>query len=338
MATWIQSAFTATGGGSGTVTTVSVVTANGFAGTVATPTSTPAITAQTTVTGLLKGNGTAVSAAAAGTDYLTPTVTIGQGGTGQVTQQAALDAVAGATTNNQVLAGNGTHVTLRALAAADLPAGTTSAQGALQLEGTASNIAADGTQAAGASAKASAANHVHPADAWVVGDAGLLAMNMDPMIAANTGLMIAGTVYLMRVNIRAAITATNIIVGLTTSGSGASTGTFVGVYNSSGTLLSGSSDQATPLTAAAGTKTMALTTPQALSAGTFVWAAIVSNLATTQPTLGRAAPNVVLANMNLANASFRSAVNGTGQTSLPGSITPSANTGAGSFAFWVGIS
>lgn len=57
------------GGGSGTVTSVSVVTANGFAGTVATATTTPAITLTTTVTGILKGNGTAISAATAGTDY-----------------------------------------------------------------------------------------------------------------------------------------------------------------------------------------------------------------------------------------------------------------------------
>ena len=59
-------------GGSGTVTSVSVVTANGFAGTVATATTTPAITLTTTITGVLKGNGTAISAASAGTDYVAP--------------------------------------------------------------------------------------------------------------------------------------------------------------------------------------------------------------------------------------------------------------------------
>lgn len=57
------------GGGTGTVTSVSVVTANGFAGTVATATTTPAITLTTTVTGVLKGNGTAILQAVAGTDY-----------------------------------------------------------------------------------------------------------------------------------------------------------------------------------------------------------------------------------------------------------------------------
>jgi len=56
----------------GTVTNVSVVSANGLAGTVATASTTPAITLSTTVTGLLKGNGTAISAAVAGTDYQMP--------------------------------------------------------------------------------------------------------------------------------------------------------------------------------------------------------------------------------------------------------------------------
>lgn len=57
---------------SGTVTTVSVVSANGFTGTVANATTTPAITLTTSITGVLKGNGTAISAATAGTDYLAP--------------------------------------------------------------------------------------------------------------------------------------------------------------------------------------------------------------------------------------------------------------------------
>jgi hypothetical protein len=53
------------GGGSGTVTSVSIVSANGLAGTVATATSTPAITLSTSITGILQGNGTAISAATA---------------------------------------------------------------------------------------------------------------------------------------------------------------------------------------------------------------------------------------------------------------------------------
>lgn len=52
------------GGGAGTVTSVSVVTANGFAGSVANPTTTPAITISTTINSpVLAGNGTAIAAA-----------------------------------------------------------------------------------------------------------------------------------------------------------------------------------------------------------------------------------------------------------------------------------
>jgi len=60
--------------GTGTVTNTSVVSVNGFAGTVATSSTTPAITLKTTVDGLLKGNSTtgAISSATAGTDYVDP--------------------------------------------------------------------------------------------------------------------------------------------------------------------------------------------------------------------------------------------------------------------------
>jgi hypothetical protein len=63
------------GKGSGTVTAVSVVSTNGFAGT-SSGGATPALTLSTTITGLLKGNGTAISAATAGTDYLVPSAPV----------------------------------------------------------------------------------------------------------------------------------------------------------------------------------------------------------------------------------------------------------------------
>lgn len=72
----------------GSVTSVSVVSANGFAGTVATATTTPAITISTTVTGLLKGNGTAISAAVAGTDYQAPITLTTTGTSGAATFSA----------------------------------------------------------------------------------------------------------------------------------------------------------------------------------------------------------------------------------------------------------
>lgn len=69
----------------GTVTSVSVTSANGFAGTVATATTTPAITLTTSITGVLKGNGTAISAATSGTDYVAPGGALGTPSSGTLT-------------------------------------------------------------------------------------------------------------------------------------------------------------------------------------------------------------------------------------------------------------
>lgn len=86
----------------GTVTTVSVVSSNGFTGTVTNDTTTPAITLTTSVTGVLKGNGTSISAATAGSDYGAPgtasTWTASQRGT--VTDNTASLSFNMSTTNN----------------------------------------------------------------------------------------------------------------------------------------------------------------------------------------------------------------------------------------------
>lgn len=85
--------------GGGTVTTVSVVSANGLAGTVANPTTTPAITLSTTVTSnVLKGNGTAITASVLGTDN----GTVATGGTG-LTSTTAYAPLCGGTTTTAAL-------------------------------------------------------------------------------------------------------------------------------------------------------------------------------------------------------------------------------------------
>jgi hypothetical protein len=76
--------------GVGSVTTVSVASANGFTGTVATATTTPVITMKTSITGLLKGNATAISAAAAGTDYVAPGGALGTPSSGTLTSCTGL--------------------------------------------------------------------------------------------------------------------------------------------------------------------------------------------------------------------------------------------------------
>ena len=82
--------------GSGTVTSVNVVSANGFAGTVTNGSSAAAITITTSVNGVLKGNGTSISAATSGTDYAPGTSTLATGIVKSTTTTGALTiAVAG---------------------------------------------------------------------------------------------------------------------------------------------------------------------------------------------------------------------------------------------------
>lgn len=107
--------------GSGTVTTVSVVSANGLAGSVANASSTPAITLSTSITGVLKGNGTAISAATAGTDYVAPGGALGTpssgtlssctvDGTNSVGFRTAPQTSGGASSYTLVLTDSGKHV------------------------------------------------------------------------------------------------------------------------------------------------------------------------------------------------------------------------------------
>lgn len=60
------------GGGSGTVTSVAVASANGLGGSVSNATTTPSITLTCSIGGVLKGTGTAIVAAVAGTDFVAP--------------------------------------------------------------------------------------------------------------------------------------------------------------------------------------------------------------------------------------------------------------------------
>jgi hypothetical protein len=122
--------------GAGTVTSASVVSANGFAGTVATATTTPAITLTTSVSGLLKGNGTAIAAAVAGTDIKTVNSAslIGSG-----------DIAVGTVTTASVATANGFAGTVATASTTPVITLTTSASGLLKGNGTAISAAVSGT-------------------------------------------------------------------------------------------------------------------------------------------------------------------------------------------------
>ena len=98
--------------GSGTVTAVSVTSANGFAGT-SSGGATPALTLSTSISGVLKGNGTAISAATSGTDYSAGTSALGTGILKSTTTTGALTIAVAADfpTLNQNTTGTASNVT-----------------------------------------------------------------------------------------------------------------------------------------------------------------------------------------------------------------------------------
>lgn len=151
---WNGSAFQWSPNPTGSVASVSVVSANGLAGTVANPTTTPAITLSTTVTGLVKGNGTALSAASAGTDYVAPGAITTSGLTmatarllGRTTASTGaveeISVAGGLTLSGGVLAGtSGTVTSVSGTGTVNgiTLTGTVTSSGSLTLGGTLSNV------------------------------------------------------------------------------------------------------------------------------------------------------------------------------------------------------
>jgi hypothetical protein len=166
---------------------------------------------------------------------------------------------------------------------------------------------------------------------------GVAAWCYDPALAVNSTQLTAGTLYLVRVNIAANVTATKIYWWVASTGSSAVAGqNVVGLYDSAGTLLASANVDASFSSATLKTTTIAAT---ALSAGSFYWVGMVFNASVT-PTLTRASgwSGVdTAANLGLAAAAYRFAKNGTGRTALPSSITPGSNVGTDFAGPWAAV-
>jgi hypothetical protein len=172
---------------------------------------------------------------------------------------------------------------------------------------------------------------------WLPSDGSLLAVDYDPVLAGFDATLVVGVPYYCRVQIRTPITATNLWISVQTAGVGASSGSYLGLYNSSGVQLGVTADIGGSLLAT-GLVTAPLTTPVELPGGTFVWIGILTNLATTQPTL-RACSGPGGQNMNagMVLPQLRFFSYQSGQTALPASFPPGSVNAGGGDSWWVGI-
>lgn len=166
---------------------------------------------------------------------------------------------------------------------------------------------------------------------WMPTDQGLISWAFDPAAIQSSQLTTAGTVFVVGLKVPAT-TITNVILLVATAGSGLTAGQcFAGLYQG-GTLLAATADQATNW-ASVGAKTMALTSPQAVTAGT-VYVAYFST-GTTQPALFRGA-STVGSTVGMSAGAGRYGTADTGRTtSLPATLGAISNSSA---TVWAGVS
>jgi hypothetical protein len=169
---------------------------------------------------------------------------------------------------------------------------------------------------------------------WAPADNNLLVASGDPAAQTATNLAVAGTLYLIKLRARIAMTLSSLWFLPAIAGSGTSTGSFTGVYSMAGTRLTGSADIAAGFQSTTPPQ-CALTSAQPLAAGTDVWAALLLNMP-GMPQLRSGVGNTGSpVNVGLTPATARWATNGTGLSALPSSFTPSANNTTG-LTFWCG--
>lgn len=166
---------------------------------------------------------------------------------------------------------------------------------------------------------------------------GLAAWCYAPALAVNSTALDNGTLYLVRMNIAAAVSVTKLHWWIGNQGSSPVSGqNQVGLYNSAGALLASANvdaDISTP-----GPKATTITA-QALTAGAFCWVGLLFN-ASVAPTLTRASGWTgvgAAANLGMPAAAFQYAINGTGRTALPASITPGSNTAPDFAGPWAAV-
>jgi hypothetical protein len=167
-----------------------------------------------------------------------------------------------------------------------------------------------------------------------VADHGLRAWAFDPRFCGTTAAVaVSGTLFLSGMYITESFTATTINWGVSVAAISQVAGqNFVGLYDSSGTLLTSVGVDGD--TSTTGLKAAAISVN--LTPGTY-WVGLLFNAATA-PQLPRCAGAVgsgSLINVGLTGGTLLYASNGTGRTTMPATITMSSNAAA--TGYWAGI-
>ena len=341
------------------VTAVSVASANGLAGT-SSGGATPALTLSTSITGLLKGNGTAISAATAGTDYLTPTTgvtTFSGNSTGLTPSTATSGAITLAGT--LAVANGGTNITTYAIG--DLIyASTVGVLSKLADVATGNSLISGGVGVAPSYGKVGLTTHVSGTlpvanggtniTSYTIGDivyastAGILSRLAD--VATGSAIISGGVGVAPSYGKVGLTTHISGVLPVANGGTGLSSGTSGGVlaFTATGTIASSTALAASALVIGGGAGVAPSTTTTATGALTFLGTPSSANLAAlltdetgtgvnvfaTSPTFTTSINSGVTFTA-FAGATTSLTIGGTGATSVfavPGTLEQSSTTGA----------
>ena len=169
----------------------------------------------------------------------------------------------------------------------------------------------------------------------VPADAGLITWSYPPWAASSAGPGASGTIYYMRAKVPTAQTVTGVRLYQTAPGATLTAGQcLVGLYDSSGTRVAAGADQSTAWASGSQVnKNADFTSPYAAAAG-YYWVALLF-VGTTGPSWSKGPPSGLM-NAGWPSAPFPALVSGSGQTSLPGSVTLSSLSTTVS-AFWAAL-
>ncbi|MBO0816651.1 MAG: hypothetical protein J2P30_16110 [Actinobacteria bacterium] len=171
---------------------------------------------------------------------------------------------------------------------------------------------------------------------WRPEDQNLLAANFDPLHQPTDRGLDGERVFLLKIPIREPMTVSRVVFQVWNPGSGQSTGTFAGVYSSSGVRLGVSADVGELWYQGYQPVFLPLAAPAQLEPG-WVWAALLMRLP-NRPSVGTMSDNLRGANVGLPITEARFCCAGWGWSSLPPSFDPAnENTLDNARVCWCGL-
>lgn len=177
-----------------------------------------------------------------------------------------------------------------------------------------------------------------PASEFWPSDFGFAAWTYDQALAFGQSATTNGSLYLNLVIVRATRTVSTVSISIGGAAvSPVANQNYLGIYDSTGLRVASTAAGALDAgTTSLGLLPQALSAPVTLRPGRY-WVAVLLNAATPAQ-IARATAFQTLPNAGTSTAGMRFAVNGTGLTSLPASITPASNTNNANITTWAALS